>query len=164
MIDTSLIQKNDRYSYYKKFDCYIAPSGGEGFSLTPREAMASGLPCIVLNYGTQKTLCESGLVMNLEPDVYQKVEIDVYGGDVGHIYLASAENVCASLIKFVNNYQNYCEYAKKARDYILHINNQVPNDLKKILMNNNQKLNNQININKSAKKTKKNKKRIKRGF
>jgi hypothetical protein len=32
-------------------DCFVGVSSGEGFSLTPLEAMATGLPAIVLDYG-----------------------------------------------------------------------------------------------------------------
>lgn len=36
---------------YEKADCFLAPSRGEASGLTPREAMATGLPTIVVNWG-----------------------------------------------------------------------------------------------------------------
>jgi len=50
---------------YLKFMCsldaYILLSMGEGFSITPREAMALGLPVIVSDNTAHRTICESGL-------------------------------------------------------------------------------------------------------
>jgi glycosyltransferase involved in cell wall biosynthesis len=38
---------------YKDFDCYLSPSHAEGSGLTPREAMATGLPTILTNWSGQ---------------------------------------------------------------------------------------------------------------
>lgn len=50
---------NDYYTFeqiqdlYKGFDCYLSPSHAEGSGLTPREAMATGLPTILTNWSGQ---------------------------------------------------------------------------------------------------------------
>src|SRR5690606_6742478 len=36
-------------SFMEEIDCYVFPSMGEGFSITPREVLALGRPCIVSN-------------------------------------------------------------------------------------------------------------------
>ena len=37
-------------------DCYVYLSMGEGYSLTPREAIALGIPCILSNHTVHKVL------------------------------------------------------------------------------------------------------------
>lgn len=48
----------DEYiDFYKSLDCYVLLSMGEGFSITPREALACGKPCILTKNTAQITLC-----------------------------------------------------------------------------------------------------------
>jgi glycosyltransferase involved in cell wall biosynthesis len=37
-------------NFFKKVDCFVFPTRGEGFGLTPLEAMATGIPAIVTNW------------------------------------------------------------------------------------------------------------------
>ena len=48
--------------YVKSLDCYVLLSRGEGFSITPREALAAGIPCVVTDNTAHHTLCQSGYV------------------------------------------------------------------------------------------------------
>jgi glycosyltransferase involved in cell wall biosynthesis len=53
----------DEYlAFFKSLDCYVFLSQGEGFSVSPREALACGLPCILTNNTAQITICDSGAV------------------------------------------------------------------------------------------------------
>lgn len=53
----------DEYlEFFKSLDCYVFLSMGEGFSITPREALACGKPCILTNNTAQKSICNSGTV------------------------------------------------------------------------------------------------------
>lgn len=53
----------DEYlAFYQSLDCYTFLSLGEGFSISPREALACGMPCILTNNTAQITICNSGFV------------------------------------------------------------------------------------------------------
>ena len=43
---------------YETSDCYVYPSKGEGFGLPPREAMATGLPVILTNWGSLSEIAD----------------------------------------------------------------------------------------------------------
>ena len=45
-VDNSELMSN----FFKKVDCFVFPTRGEGFGLTPLEAMATGMPAIVTNW------------------------------------------------------------------------------------------------------------------
>ncbi len=54
---------SDEYlNFFQSLDCYVLLSMGEGFSITPREALACGIPCILTDNTAQKTICNSGSV------------------------------------------------------------------------------------------------------
>ena len=55
----------DYIALLKSFDCYVLVSRGEGFSVTPREAMALGVPCILSNNTAHKTICATGYVQSV---------------------------------------------------------------------------------------------------
>lgn len=46
-------------AFFQSLDCYVSLSMGEGFSITPREALAAGKPCILTNNTGQSTICNS---------------------------------------------------------------------------------------------------------
>lgn len=50
------------------FNCYVLISKGEGFSLSPREAMAAKIPCILSNNTAHTTICNSGFVYSVQSD------------------------------------------------------------------------------------------------
>jgi glycosyltransferase involved in cell wall biosynthesis len=41
------LSRNDYVDFLQSLDCYVLPSGGEGYSITPREALTLGIPCIL---------------------------------------------------------------------------------------------------------------------
>ncbi|MFA6535686.1 MAG: glycosyltransferase [Candidatus Babeliales bacterium] len=60
----------DEYlEFFKSLDCYVFLSMGEGFSVTPREALACGKPCILTNNTAQTTICNSGSVSVVRSEI-----------------------------------------------------------------------------------------------
>ncbi len=60
----------DEYiEFFKSLDCYVFLSMGEGFSITPREALACGKPCILSKNTAQITICNSGTVKVVRSDI-----------------------------------------------------------------------------------------------
>ncbi len=97
-------------SFYQTIDAYIAISAGEGYSLTPREAIYAEIPVILSNYGVQKTLAESGFVYSLEPLCEEDAFIESYGGYCGtYKFPSSKQLICA----MEDLYSNYYEYKNK---------------------------------------------------
>ncbi len=54
--------RDEYLDFFKSLDCYVFLSKGEGFSVTPREALAGGIPCILTKNTAQITICDSGAV------------------------------------------------------------------------------------------------------
>ncbi|MFH1831974.1 MAG: glycosyltransferase [bacterium] len=73
LTNVEFIEKQFNWSEYLDFfsslDCYVFLSMGEGFSITPREALAAGIPCILTKNTAQITICESGAVRPVKSDI-----------------------------------------------------------------------------------------------
>lgn len=106
----------DKYvDFLRSIDCYVYISKGEGFSLTPREAMALGIPCIITNNTAQTTICNSGLVEVVPSNI--KEPFNLRGEFAGYCFDCQISAVRAALKKVYNNYQKYLSKSSLARKW-----------------------------------------------
>jgi glycosyltransferase involved in cell wall biosynthesis len=112
------LDRQEILNLYNKIDCLIACSGGEGFSLTPREALKCEIPVICLDYGSQKNICDSGYVYILSPNKKIPCFIESYGGYCGEIELADAKNIYLAMQEIIKNYMFYKLLAKNAKKWL----------------------------------------------
>jgi glycosyltransferase involved in cell wall biosynthesis len=103
---------------YNEFDCFIACSPGEGFSITPREALKAQIPVICLNYGVQKSICDTNHVYKVTPTKKFDCIIYSYGGYCGQLEYAEAKNIAQAMLEVKKNYNLYKEKAITASKYL----------------------------------------------
>ena len=102
-------------------DCYILVSRAEGYSISPREAMAAGIPCILSNNTAHITLCNSGYVLSVpsnipvEPDQYESLAGKV---DRGVQFTCSITDIRKAMREMYENYKAYKEKARHAREWV----------------------------------------------
>lgn len=80
---------------YHEADCLLAPSRGEGSGLTPRDAMATGLPVIMTDWGGLREIADPRYgwpipVFDLEPAPLENTSYGpgvTGGGDIGNFAL-----------------------------------------------------------------------------
>lgn len=115
--NVDIVSKPLSQEAYTKFlssiDCYVCISKGEGFSMTPREAMALGIPCILSDNSAQSTICKSGLV----EVVPSRIKRPFYSNrrQVGFCYDCSTFDVTKAMKKVYSNYNKYLKLSRKAR-------------------------------------------------
>lgn len=112
------LDRQEILNLYNKIDCLLACSGGEGFSLTPREALKCEIPVICLDYGAQKEICDLGYVYRLSPNKKIPCFISSYGGYCGEIELSDAKNIYLAMQEIVENYMFYKLLAKNANQWL----------------------------------------------
>lgn len=110
---------NEYLSFMKSLDCFVSISKGEGFSITPREALALGIPSIVSNNTAQKTICASGLVLPIEtpleiPAFYPKLSKQ----PVGTYFTCNKEEVKNALRRMYTNYEFFLKKAHLGRFWV----------------------------------------------
>jgi glycosyltransferase involved in cell wall biosynthesis len=70
--NTALMTPDALNRLYQKFDCFVFPSKAEGIGQPPREAMATGLPCIVGNYSGLEEIAKKEFAYPLNPVSFKK--------------------------------------------------------------------------------------------
>lgn len=105
----------------ESFDCYAYISKGEGFSVTPRESIAAGIPTIITNNTAQKTICKSGIVKIVESKIKEPAKYfwfnDTDLQQCGHQFNCQQEDVCNALLDVYSNYNHWLEKAQNGRNW-----------------------------------------------
>jgi glycosyltransferase involved in cell wall biosynthesis len=114
-----LLNKDDYLKFMGSLDCYVLISLGEGYSISPREAMALGIPCILSENTAHITLCQTGLVRPVPCELKVSADREPYGGaDVGKMFDCSVAEVRKALREVYENYIVYLRKAKKSRTWV----------------------------------------------
>ena len=111
--------EKELYELLKTADCFVFPSRGEGFGMTPLEAMATGLPAIVPNahgiaeYFDPKYMYEVK-VEKEAPGLYMRFK----GQDVGNMVVCDIKDLRAKM-RYVYEHQNEAlKMGKAASEYV----------------------------------------------
>lgn len=117
----TLLHKPLSRKKYKKFlsslDCYVLLSKGEGLSITPREALALGKPCIISNNTAHTTIVDSGFVYGVPSLIQEPSMQSAMGGYIGFDFNCSIEDVRKALREVYNNYDHYAALAQAGRGW-----------------------------------------------
>ncbi len=105
-------------NHMSAIDCYVLLSLGEGFSITPREALALGRPCILANHTAHKTICDTGLVRAVEPTIIQKHSGEHYGVSLGNNFNCTVNDARKALRDVYENYDVFLHKAHQGREWV----------------------------------------------
>lgn len=108
----------DYIKFFSQLDCYVLLSQGEGFSITPREALALGIPCILSNNTAHKTICNTGLVRSVKSDIPVPAYYNPLGGYYGSKFNCDIANASDALKEVYNNYNYYLSKSLQARQWV----------------------------------------------
>ncbi len=112
------LQRDAYLDLFQKVDCYVSASKGEGFSIQPREAMALGIPAIVTQNTSQKTICDSLLVKSVESPIDESAKYP-WGIAYGSWSACTEDSLAQAMIEVYNNYQSYLQKAPRAREWVM---------------------------------------------
>ncbi len=108
----------DYVEYMKSIDCYVLLSRGEGFSVTPREALALGHPCILANNTAHKTICATGLVRSVRSNIIINHDGQFYDECLGHYFNCDLNDARKALRDVYENYDVYLKMAYEGREWV----------------------------------------------
>lgn len=119
IIVSDILSEEKYIEFMASLDCFINISKGEGFSITPRESLALGIPCIVSNNSCQKTLCDSGFVRGVESLILEPAYYKQYSNhNIGYFYNCKIEDVRNALNDVYMNYEKYLSLSNKSYEWI----------------------------------------------
>lgn len=104
--------------FMDRIDCYVFPSMGEGFSITPRETMALGKPCIVSNNSCHKTICNSGFVIPLRSEQKVPAYYEVFAKNIGCNFDCDTQELIDTMSDVVDNYDTHLVKAQGGREWV----------------------------------------------
>ena len=121
-IISNLIDTQSFEDFLSSLDCYMLVSRGEGYSMSPREAMALGIPCILSNNTAHMTICNTGLVkavetpIKQEPDQFQTLKDTI---DRGYQLNCTVDDLAQAMLDMYHNYSLYQQKALQAREWVM---------------------------------------------
>ena len=118
-----IIVKNLNQKQYVDFlcslDCYALISKGEGFSITPREALALGIPCILSKNTAHITICNSGYVKAVDSNILEPADYRIhFRATCGNKFNCKIEDVRVAMREVYQNYHFFREKALQGREWV----------------------------------------------
>lgn len=117
IIDRLLTQKQ-YIDFMQSLDCYVLLSKGEGFSLTPREALALGKPCIISDNTAHHTITKSGFVYGVPSNIMEPAFYHAFGREYGHNFNCRVDDVQKALREVYTHYDVYLKKAEIGRTWV----------------------------------------------
>ena len=117
-ICSDTLSEDEYIDFLRSLDCYVLPSRGEGFSNTPREAMALGIPCILSNNTAHTTICDSGYVVPIECPNTIDFWNEGLAKTIGQQKDCEVEYIARAMEKITQNYDSYFELAQQGREWV----------------------------------------------
>lgn len=104
--------------FLRSLDCYVLVSSGEGYSITPREALALGIPCILSDTTAHKTICRTGHVRSIPCSLSQPAEYSQYPVPLGIQLSPTEEDVAQALLDVYTNRADYLVRARQSLPWL----------------------------------------------
>lgn len=104
--------------FLKSLDCIVLLSKGEGFSITPREGLALGIPTIISDNTAHHTLSETGFFYSVPSLIREPVSNHLFNGYMGYDFNCSLADARKALREIYVNYHVYLEKAKRGRTWV----------------------------------------------
>lgn len=103
----------------KRSDCFVFPSRGEGFGMTPLECMATGMPAIVPNAHGISSYFNADYMYEVKikemcPALYSRYK----GIDVGQMYISDVDDLRKKMRWVVEHQAEALAVGKKAAEYV----------------------------------------------
>ena len=112
------LNSKEYLEFMKSLDCYVLVSKGEGFSFTPREALALGIPCILSNNSAHKELCETPYVIPVKSEIREIAKYIPTLSNYGEVFNCEVNDVEQALEYVYNNYDYCLEKAHQGRIWV----------------------------------------------
>lgn len=110
--------RNEYENFIASLDCYVILSKGEGFSITPREALAAGIPCIISNNTAHKTICREKFVYAVPSNIIEPSFCRTENAYLGKEFNCNIKNVRKALRNVYEHYQFHYERAQRGRRWV----------------------------------------------
>ncbi len=113
-----ILPNEEIYKLYKKADCFVLPSHGEGFGLPAIEAMATGLPVITTNWLGSSDYAKKRYCYPIKIDYIEEAFYAKFYGDVGNWAYVDYKDVKKLMRYCYENQEKAKKKGKIASEYV----------------------------------------------
>lgn len=121
IITTNKLDKKSYIAFLKQLDCFVSLSMGEGFAITPREALALGIPVILTNNSAHTTICNTDLVKSIASEIHVHYTSSLFNNHTlktGYVFDCNKYDAANALKEVFNNFGTYLLKANQAAQWI----------------------------------------------
>lgn len=112
------LNKQEYLNFMSSLDCYVSLTKGEGYSITPRESLALGIPTIITNNTAHKTICQTGFVCGVKSEIAEPAYYATLEGYHGYHFNCELKDARAALREVYENYDAYLSKAQQGRHWV----------------------------------------------
>lgn len=112
------ISHQDYVHFIYSLDCYCLLSEGEGFSITCREALAAGIPCIISNNTAHTKICDTGYVKSVKAERLKPAYYATFNTICGYKFGCTVADAQLALRDIYDNYSVHLDKAHKGREWV----------------------------------------------
>ncbi len=117
------ISHEEYINFLQQCDCYILVSKGEGFSITPREALAMGIPCILSNNTAHQTICKSNFVYSVKSFIKEPAFYPLFFEEqCGYEFNCALKDVKNGMEEVFKKYDYYKLLAQRGKEWVTQYN------------------------------------------
>lgn len=110
---------DEHLKFMQSLDCYVLVSKGEGFSVTPRESIALGIPTIISNNTAHKELSKTPYFLPVKSNVKELSNFTQdLGTYCGYNFNTNQKYLENALETVYNNYEDHLAIASKGREWV----------------------------------------------
>lgn len=117
-VTSKIVHRNELARLAGDYDCFVFPSRGEGFGLTPCEMLATAMPTIVTNASGMTEYFDEAYMYGIKTKGQQKVKHPFLKGDVGTEFIIDKADLKKQMQYVYDNYDEALVKAKKGSEYI----------------------------------------------
>lgn len=108
-----IFNRKEYTNFLASSDCYVFASKGEGFSITPREALALAIPTILLNHTVHKDLAHLKSVIAIPAEIKEPAYFEQNDEYCGYYHQCDVSDLQQA---FKTMYRNYSYFSTKVAD------------------------------------------------
>lgn len=113
------INPDKYFKFMSSLDAYVMISKAEGFSFTPRESIALGIPTILSNNTAHKEMCKTPYFIPIKSDIAEPADYTwIIGTNQGYNFNILQSDLENALQDVYNNYDYYLEKSNHGRQWI----------------------------------------------
>ncbi len=118
------LSREDYVNWFRNIDCYVNVSHGEGYSISPRESLALGIPTILTRTTAQAQMCGLGAVRAVETT--EKKLFWRASAAQNHVFdgqqdVCSVDALAEALLDVYQNYEKFLAKSEEAREWTKHL-------------------------------------------